>query len=512
MHKAEAAPGKRTQLFIIPIPVCHRPLAGYPPGPKIPPSVCVARISLMPQAGCSKLLFAMNINVEHQPNCRAVAHIRVPGDEVKKNREAILGYFVRQARLPGYRPGKTPKPVVAKRYQTEISEELERQLINDGLRQAVKNEGLDVLNILAVKDKLHHDTDSSFSFTVEMTLSPKFELPEYKGIQVKAPRIEVTDADIDHDLLHLQERHQQFEEVARAAGNGDVVCLSYTASLDGQPLAESMPEAPEHLRAVTDQWFLLDTEEDFLPGFYAGLQGIAKGDERKLDITLPDDFAYEPLRGKTISLAATCTGVREKRLPELNDEFAKKVGAEDWTLETLRGEVREAVRHRREQAREQSVINQVLAALHDKVEFDIPQEIINREAQRRTNEMANRALQSGMGSEELMKHQEQIIGAATQQARQSVKVNFILEQVARKEGLEVSAQQLETALKNLAARRGVPFKKFVAEARKSGWVENLSEDLLLQDALNFLKDNAAIEETDPEPEHCEHHQGEKHAH
>ena len=195
----------------------------------------------------------MNINVEHQPNCRAVAHIRVPGDEVKKNREDILSYFARQVRLPGYRPGKTPKPVVAKRFQTEIGQELEKQLINDGLRQAIKNEGLEVLNVLSVKDKLHHDADSSFSFSVELMLSPKFELPSYEGIAVKLPRIEVTDADVDHDILHLLERYQTFDDVERAAGNNDVVSLSYTVSLDGKPIEESIADAPEHLKKVTDQ-------------------------------------------------------------------------------------------------------------------------------------------------------------------------------------------------------------------------------------------------------------------
>ena len=181
---------------------------------------------------CSAANFSMNINVEHQPNCRAVAHIRVPGEEVKKSREDIVGYYAKQVRLPGYRPGKTPKPVVAKRFQSEIGQELEKQLINDGLRQAIKNEGLDVMNILAVKDKLHHDADSSFSFTVEMMLSPKFELPEYKGIPVKLPRIEVTDADVDHDLLHLREHSPTFEDVERAAANDDAVNASYSVSLD----------------------------------------------------------------------------------------------------------------------------------------------------------------------------------------------------------------------------------------------------------------------------------------
>lgn len=447
----------------------------------------------------------MNINVEHQPNCRAVAHIRVPGDEVKKQREEILSHFARQVRLPGYRPGKTPKPVVAKRFQTEINDELEKQLINDGLRQAIKNEGLEVLNVLSVTDKLHHDADGSFSFTSEMMLAPKFELPEYKGIPVKLPRIEVTEADIDHDILHLRERHQTFEDVERAAANGDVVSLDYTVTLDGQPVAEVVPDAPEHLKKIAEQWFLLDTEEDFLPGFYASLIGVTKGTEKKVEVKLPDDYGVESMRGKTIVLDVTCTAVKDKHLPELDEAFAKKVGGEEMTVESLRGEVREAVRRRRENARDQSTTNQVLAALHDRIEFDIPQEVINREAQRRTNEMAQRAMQNGMAQDELMKHQEEIVGAATQQARQSVKVNFILEQIAQKEQIDVSDQQLSAALANWAARSGMPVKKFLADAKKGSLIENLRGDLQLQNTLNFLKDNATIEETEPEPEHCEAH-------
>ncbi|MBX7207811.1 MAG: trigger factor [Verrucomicrobiaceae bacterium] len=447
----------------------------------------------------------MNINVEHQPNCRAIAHVRVPGEEVNKNRDEIVSYFARQVRLPGYRPGKTPKSVVAKRYEAEIRSELENQLVNEGLRQAIKNEGLEVLNVLSVKDKLHHDPDRSFSFSAELMLAPKFELPDYKGIPVKLPRIEVTDADIDHDLLHMRERQQTFEDVDRAAANDDVVSLSYSVSLDGRPVEQTVPDVPEHLKKVEEQWFLLDTEEDFLPGFYASMQGITKGAQKKVEVALPDDFGVEALRGRTIVLDVTCSAVKEKRLPELTEEFAKKIGGEEMTVETLRGEVREAVRRRREQARDQSTTNQVLAALHDRIEFDIPQEIINREAQRRTNEMAQRAMQSGMGQEELMKHQEEIVGAATQQARQSVKVNFILEQVAQKEQIEVSDQQLSAALASWAARSGMPVKKFLAEAKKGSLIENLRGDLLLQNTLNFLKDNAAVEETDPETERCEVH-------
>ncbi len=447
----------------------------------------------------------MNINVEHQPNCRAAAHVRVPADEVGKERDAIITYFAGVVRLPGYRPGKTPKTIVAKRYENEVKEELEKKLISDGLRQAVKSEGLELLNVLAVNDKMYHDTDKSFSFTIEMSLAPKFELPEYTGIPVKLPRIEVNDADVDHDLLHIRENQATYEDVERAAGMGDVVVLSVTGSLEGQPLAEAMPDAPNHLKEMKENWFLLAEEDDFLPGFYAGLVGISKDEERPLNLTIADDFRYEPLRGKVLTLTAKCLGVKNKAVPELTEEFIKKIGGEDMNMETLRDEVRDAIRRRREQARDATKANQVIAHLFEKVEFELPQEVVNREAQRRTNEIAMRAMQQGIGEDELVKQQDEILNSATNQARQNVKVSFILEQIAKKEALEVPGQKIAMALAQLAERQKVPAKKFMADAQKSGLIDNVRGDLLLQEALEFLKDKAAVEETEPEGEKCEVH-------
>ncbi|MEZ5384838.1 MAG: trigger factor [Prosthecobacter sp.] len=447
----------------------------------------------------------MNINVEHQPNCRAVAHVHVLADQVTKERDSIISYFSGMVRLPGYRPGKVPKTIVAKRYENEVKEELEKKLINDGLRQAVKSEGLELLGVLGVKDKMYHDTDKSFSFTLELSLSPKFELPEYTGIPVKLPRIEVTDADVDHDLLHLRENQATYEDVERAAAVGDVVVLTVTGSLDGQPLAEAMPDAPAHLKEMKENWFLLAEEDDFLPGFYAGLVGIAKDEERTLNLTLADDFNFEALQGKTVAFAAKCHGVKNKVVPELTEEFIKKIGGEEMTLESLRSEVSDAIRRRKEQARDAAKSNQVIAHLFEKVEFELPQEAVNREAQRRTNEIAQRAIQQGISEEELIKQQDEILNSATSQARNNVKVSFILEQVARKENLEVPDQKVAMALAQLAERQRMPIKKFMNEAQKSGLIDNVRGDLLMQEALEFIKDKAVVEETDPEPETCEAH-------
>ena len=444
----------------------------------------------------------MNITLETQPNCRAVLRIDIPADEVKKERERLTVQYSRNARLPGFRPGKAPKAVVEKKFQPQIREELEDVLVRTGYQEAAKRDDVEILSVLDVKDKSLHN-DDHFTFTIEVSTAPTFELPEYKGIPVKLPRVEVTDEDVDHDLLHLRERYQTFTDLEEGAQIGNHVVLHSTGEVDGVPVAEAHPEAPAFLKKIDGNWFELTEEESLLPGFFAGLVGIKKDEERDLSITIPDDFGDEALRGKTVVFHVKCDAVKQAQLPELNDEFAKKFTPE-WDLERLRGEVRIAIQRRREQSRDEAKTSQVISHLADKLEFELPQDIVNREAQRRTNDIAMNALRQGMAQDAIMGAQEQIVSAATQQARQNVKVGFILGEVAKKESITVRQEQLQMALARVAAQQKVTPKKLLADARKNGLIERLREDLVLENALQFLKENAAVEETEPEKEDCGH--------
>ncbi len=441
----------------------------------------------------------MNINVEHQPNCRAVLHVEVPVETVQKQRTQIINYYAGAARIPGYRPGKVPAAVIEKRYKDAVAGELQDRLVNNGCYEAIKKENMQVLQVLSVRDtKLA--PDGSFSFTAEVSTAPKFELPDYKGIPVKLEKVVVTDHDVEHELFHLRERQQRFEDVSRPAEMGDAVVLNYVAKLDGQPLEETHPDLPVHFRKIEGNWFLLDSEEDFLPGFYAGLVGLKEGESRELSIALPEDFHNDVLKGKTIVLDIQCTGVKQKLVPELNEEFAKSLLGEEGTLELLRKEVAESLRQRGEQSRENDRTNQVLAFLSDKLDFELPQEVVEREAQRHANDMAMKAARQGMPEDEILKHQDEILNTASTQARQNVRVSFILEEVAKKENLTVSDAQLSYAISNWAARSRMPVKKFVAQAQKNGLIDRLREDLRLQGAIDFLKSNAVVEEVEPTQE------------
>ena len=444
----------------------------------------------------------MNITLESQPNCRAILRIEIPAADVQKQREQVTGNYARQVRVPGFRPGKAPKQVVAKRYEREIGEEVQTALVRLGYTEAEKRDDVDILRVVGVRDQSMHP-DNHFTFTLEVSTAPKFELPEYKGIPVKLPRVEVTDADVDHDLLHLQERYQTFNDVEREAQLGDYVVLHAKGTVDGTPIEEAHPGAPAVIKKIEGNWFELEAEEKFLPGFFAGLVGIKKDETRDVSVVLPEDFSYEALRGKTIVLQAKCDSVKEGVVPELNDDFAKKINAE-WDLERLRNEVRIGITQRREQSRDEAKANQVIQHLAEKLEFELPQDMVNQEAQRRTNDIAMNAMRQGMEQDKIMEVQEQIVSAASQQARQGVKVSFILGEVAKKENITVREEQVRQALFRIAAQQRVQPKKLIADAQKNGMIERLHEDILLQNAVQFLKDNAAVEEVEPEKEDCGH--------
>ncbi len=447
----------------------------------------------------------MNITLETQPNCRAVIRVDIPPDVVGQERERVIATISRQAKLPGFRPGKAPRSVVEKRYENEIKGELEEALVRRGYQEAVKRDDVDILSVLGVNEQSLH-ADSSYSFALNVSTAPKFALPEYKGIPVKLPRIEVTDADIEHELLHLREHHKTFLDVERGAQVGDFVVLHTTGSVDGTPVAETYPDAPAFLKKIDGNWFELTAEEKFLPGFFASLNGIKKEEARDVSVLIPDDFPFEALRGKTVVMAAKAEAVKEAQIPALDDDFAKKVNPE-WTLEQLCEEVRQGITRRREQSRESTKSNQVIAHLAEKLEFELPQDVVHREAQRRTNDIAMNAMRQGMAQEAIMGAQEQIVSAATQQARQGVKVNFILGEIAKKEKLLVRDEQIQRALAQIAVREKITAKKLMAEAQKTNLIERIRDDILLDNALEFLKSNATIEETEPEKDDCGHDHG-----
>lgn len=437
----------------------------------------------------------MNITLEHQQQCQATIHVEVPPETVSAERAAITGAFLRQAKIPGYRPGKAPVSLIQNRFKDDILEELEARLLNQGFKEGVKKEDLKVISITGVRDGSFNN-DDSFSFTADILLAPDFELPEYKGIKIQVPRVEATDEDVDRMLEGLRERFADFVDVeGRPLRMDDFAVIKYSATMDGAPLAGSVPEGAAHLGANDDFWVRM-SEDSFLPGLCAGLVDAARGETRSVNVTIPDDFPLPDLAGKEVVYEIEIKEIKEQKLPEVDDAFAGKL-EEGKSLAEVREAIREQILAERTKAVEEMKTNEILAFLDEKLKFDLPGALVNSEAQRQVNDIVLRNRMRGMGDEQILEQEEEIKNYASNQAAMNVKTTFILEEIADAEEIEPTDQEIMRRIAGLAMQNQVPLKKFIAHLKKSNGVDRIRNNLRISKTLDFLRANASVEEVDP---------------
>lgn len=439
--------------------------------------------------------FPMNIHVEKKANCEADLRIEVPADTVKSKRSTITNKYKTYAKLPGFRPGKAPAAVVEKKFGKEIGDELHDEMVREALSKAVKDHDLKVLGVKSVSDETFQD-DGNFTFTAVVSLEPEVELPEYKGIQVRVPKVEVTDEHIDKELESLRERFADFVEVEeRGVAMGDIAVLSYSATIDGQPMKEVEPKVTDFIAGREKHWVKID-EESFLPGFCGQLIDLKKGEKNdKVEVTMPGDFPLESLRGVEVIYSVEINEIKEQKLPELDDEFANKL-MEGKTLADIKSIITENIESQMQQQRENAIVDQVIAHLGKSVEVELPADVVARETQRRVDEMVYRGQSQGMDAEAIESQQREIFAAAEAQARAGVKSSFILEKIAAAEKIEATDDELFTQIAQQAQKSGTPIKKYVKQVQKEGRVESIKHQIQIGKVIDFLKENVVIEEVE----------------
>ena len=433
----------------------------------------------------------MQITVEKLPECLAGVRVTVPAEWVSEERQKLVKSYAKQAKLPGYRPGKVPAKVIEQRFKKNIDEEFENRAIGEGLRAAREQENLDIINVTKIEDKSYND-DGTFSYFAELTLTPEFELPDYKAIPVKVPEVEVTDEDIDKALEQVRENFADYEDITdRGAEMGDYIVVDYTGTHDGKPIGEIAPDAPAQVATGADRWFKME-EDTFMPGFCEALVGAKFEDKRDITVTMPAEFPHAELAGQEITYATELKGLKTQVLPELDDDFAEKVKP-DTTMDELRELMEADLLKQREDQVDNAKTQQIINHLNQNLDFELPKDMVMREAQGRINEIVRQNAQRGLDDETLAGHHEEIMNSATSEAHKSVKNTFILEQIAKAEEIEVDNDELTDYVKQMAERNGMPFKKVAEELEKDGGVQRVHHQMVMSKTLDFLKSNASVE-------------------
>jgi trigger factor len=434
----------------------------------------------------------MNIVVEKQPKCIAVLNVEVPSADVAAKRASIASTYASQAKIAGFRPGKAPKNVIQKRFGKQISEELTEALFGEACDQALEKENLKVLDF-GFPDNLNERPDGSIAFVTKLILAPEFTLPEYKGIEVKAPSAEITDEELGSQLENLRERLAEFDDISdRALQNDDIAVVDFTTTVDGQPLTEAIGEKGQYLAKRENHWLPIK-EGSFLPGYAEQLVGLSIGDSKDVTITLDDEFPFEELRGKEITLHTTLTGIKAANLPALDDAFAEKL-VPGKTLDEIKSLIRENMGNEKSKQIGEFKVNQIVEHLNKVVNFDLPDEIVQRETQNQANQLVEEGSRKGASDEDMLSQQEQIFTVATQRALTNLRTNFILQEIAAAEKITVADSDLLAHIAKIAESRREPIKKVIKDLQKKRQIQSIRNSMLIGQTIDFLLEQAKVTE------------------
>ena len=421
-------------------------------------------------------------------SCKREIDIAVPWDDVRHESDRIIESFRRQARIPGFRPGKAPAAVVRSRYQKEIRQEIVEQLIPKFFHAEAVEKKYDIVGKPQFHD-LEMEDGEPMTFRAEFEVVPEFELSDYRRLQVPYNEPEVTDEQLDAELEALRERHASFVNLdPRPLEDGDIAVLS---------LSSDPPDGP---KIDEEDTTIALAEEGTLPEFTENLRGRSPGETADFEVNYPEEFGNKELAGKTVSFHATVKGVRKKEVPELDDDFAAELGdfqTIDQARSSLREQIGDSMRRQAIETAKTKLLDQVVAA-HD---FPVPDSMTENQLMRRLEGRLGALQRQGVDIEKLDIDWRKVRDDERVPAERDVKGGLILERIARAESLKAAPEEIDEQVKAYATRNQLAVETARKKLAEDGTLDRLQTQVSRDKALSFLFDEA--EKVDAEEDTAE---------
>jgi trigger factor len=386
----------------------------------------------------------VKVDTERKPGSQVVLSVEVDADQVSRSIDQAYTRLAARVRIAGFRPGKAPRPMIEREigWPTLRQEALDL-LLPPAYNSALDEAGLDPIDVPRVEVQ-QFDRGQPMKFTATVSIKPEITLREYKDIRVPRPNTEIVDKDVDEAIERLRARFAELHAVERPVQAGDFLTVDTHILKSGAVLIGE---------SQTDAQLEVDKER-LIPGLAEGLTGQAIGETRDIRLTLPGDYPKKDLAGSDVVFRITVKSIKERRLPALDDELATQVGR-GQTLAELEAEVHDELQEAAHQADEQRFENDVLKALDERMEAEIPEALIEREVNRRVRELELRLQDQGVKMDRYLEYTNtstDVLKAEQRpQAVQKVRLELALETVAEREGLTVSDAEVEQAVQNALA-------------------------------------------------------------
>lgn len=436
----------------------------------------------------------MNVQVSDINETRKTLTVTLDQTEVDGEYQSILGEITKQVSLPGFRPGKAPAAMVAKRFGKELQEEFRNKVIGKAYRDGLEQSKLNVLSLVDV-DEGAVQPGQSAAIKITVDVRPEFTLPDYNGIETEVQPTEPSDAEVDGVIEGLRAERADFKVAERAAQKGDYVRLGYEGTLDGKPLAEIVGDKGIYAKAPQTWEEVEGANEGLLPGLGAQLSGLKAGDKKDVTITFPADFAPVPaLAGKAPSYAVEVQEVRERVLPALDEKFLKD--NQVATVDELKARIRQSLKARKEQQNRAEQRRQVTEWMVARADFPVPESLVAQERDGVLRQFIEENMRRGVPQEQFEQNKKELFDSATRAGTSRVKMQLILARVAEQEKLKVEEKDLNQWLMREAMRSGQRPDQFAKQLGKDREMLRAAQQQVLFDkALDFLVSKASVKQS-----------------
>ena len=407
--------------------------------------------------------------------------VEIPATEVARQTDSLIQKYQKVARLPGFRRGHVPPSIIRQRFSEEIKTDVVEALVPRYFRQETERLGMHPISQPRVTD-LHLHEGEPLRFKAAFEVLPEIKLEGYKELRADKPEIAVSDADVDQALAELRERHASFTPLAgRLLVDGDFAQVS----LDGTPQAGE--GQPVHM----DEVLVEIAGHNTMPEFTEHLRGASAGDERTFDVNYPPDAEDKRLAGKTFSYTVKVQSVKQKNLPELNDEFAKQLG-EFQTVDDVRKHIHEQIEFERKHQAERESKDKLVAELIRRNDFEVPDALIESQIDLRIERGLRALAAQGLTAEQMKKMDlHRLRGGQREQAIHDVKASLLLERVAEEEKIQVSDEELDQELESLAKQTKQTVEAVRARLTRDGGLDRIRTRIRSEKTLEFLYHQSA---------------------
>lgn len=429
----------------------------------------------------------MSVNLEKNENNEVLMDIKVEANEVKSAYDRACKRVSQYVNIPGFRKGKAPQKIVEKHVGVEyIQRDVLDAILPKLFSETIKSNNLDTITDPSL-DFFKFEDDGSLTAKAKVELRPEFTLPEYKGMDVKIDMFKQPEDAMDKEIESIRERYSKLEKVeGRESNDKDFVNIDFEGFVDG-----------EAIKGGAAKGYMLDlAHSNFIPGFAEQLVGKEIGSEFTIQVKFPEEYHDEKIQGKDAEFKIKLNEIKERILPELNDELAKKVGSGQFeTVDDLKEDIKTYLNASEKAENDKRATEVIYERLLEQTEMKIQDAMINREVGAMMNEMRQKAELQGQNFDELMKKEggETLDAEMRAEAEKRIKTALIIGDIAKKEGIKVEGADIEGKMMEISRLYGTSPEEIVKEIQQNpNLFYSLNQQIMGQKVTKFLLDNANI--------------------